>query len=327
MRFVDVPSPGGPEAMVLKQGPAPLPKAGEVQIQVQAAGVNRPDLMQRAGLYPPPHGASAILGLEVAGVVTAVSDGVRQWAVGDRVCALTNGGGYAELVTVPAGQCLPVPRGLDFVQAASLPETFFTVWSNVFDRGGLQAGETLLVHGGSSGIGSAAIQMAKARQAQVIVTAGTDDKCDYCLGLGADLAINYKKEDFVQSVKTFTHRAGADVILDMVGGDYVARNLAVAATDGCIINIAFQKGSDVKIDLMRLMMKRLTLTGSTLRARSAEDKTAIAAQLHQHIWPLLENGQIKPQVHKTFPLSEVGQAHRTLECGGVMGKLVLNLEL
>lgn len=325
MRFVATTGAGGPEVMQLQQGPTPQPGPGDLLIQVGAAGVNRPDLMQRAGLYPPPPGASPILGLEVAGVVAAVGDDVGHWRPGDRVCALTNGGGYAEFVAVPAGQCLPIPEGLTFEQAAALPETFFTVWANVFDRAHLQAGETLLVHGGSGGIGNAAIQMAKAWGAQVITTAGGETKCAACRALGADLAIDYRSEDFVSAVKDFTDNRGADVILDMVGGAYVERNLAAVAVEGRIVNIAFQQGSRVDVDLMKLMLKRITLTGSTLRPRSAAYKAEVARQLNRYMWPLIAEGRIGPQLYKVLPLDEVVQAHRLLEGGSVTGKLVLKV--
>lgn len=326
MRFVAVTRPGGPAVMQLEQGPVPEPAAGEVLIAVAAAGVNRPDLMQRAGSYPPPPGASPVLGLEVAGHIAKVGEGVTAWREGDAVCALTNGGGYAEFVSVPAGQCLPVPQGFSFAQAAALPETFFTVWANVFDRAGLQPGETLLVHGGSGGIGTAAIQMAKAWGAQVIATAGTAEKCRVCDMLGADLAINYHAQDFVQAVKTFTGDAGANVILDMVGGDYVERNLSAAAVEGRIVNIAFQRGSRVTADLIKLMLKRLTLTGSTLRARSSAYKATVAAELYQHMWPKLASGSVAPLLHATLPLADVVHAHQQLESGQVMGKLVLTVD-
>ncbi len=325
MKFIEVRAAGGPEVLQLASGSVPRPAQGEVLIAVKAAGVNRPDLMQRAGLYPPPPKASPILGLEVAGIVESVGDGVSQWQVGDSVCGLTNGGGYAEYAVLPAAQCLPVPKGLDFGEAAALPETFFTVWSNVFDRGNLQPGETLLIHGGSSGIGTAAIQMAKAWGATVIVTAGSDAKCEACKTLGADRVINYRTEDFVTAVKAFTAKAGADVILDMVGGDYVQRNLSAAAVDGRIVNIAFQQGSQVKLEVMPIMLKRLTLTGSTLRPRSAAYKAEIADKLRQHIWPLIEAGKIRPWVHRRFPLAAAGEAHGLLESGEVIGKLVLEL--
>ena len=325
MRFITTTGIGGPDVMRLEQGFAPQIGPHDLLIEVYAAGVNRPDLMQRAGFYPPPPDASPSMGLEVAGVVAAVGDDIIDWHPGDRVCGLTNGGGYAEYVAVPVGQCLPIPGKLTFDEAAALPETFFTVWANVFERAQLQPNETFLVHGGSGGIGSAAIQMAKAWGARVITTAGSDLKCKACERLGADLVINYHNQDFVSEVKSFTSKLGVDVILDMIGGDYVERNLAAAAVEGRILNIAFQKGSQVNLDLMKLMLKRITLTGSTLRVRSSAYKAEIANQLHRYIWPLIDTGRIRPQVYKVLPLSEVAQAHRLLESGEVIGKLVLSV--
>lgn len=307
--------------------PEPMPAPGEVLIRVRAAGVNRPDLLQRAGLYPPPKGASDILGLECAGEITALGDGVTDWKVNDPVCALLTGGGYAQYTTAPAGQCLPVPQGLDFVEAASLPETYFTVWSNLFDRADLKAGESLLVHGGTSGIGTAAIQIASQMGVRVLTTAGSPEKCLACLNLGAERAIPYKEQDFVVIARDFgaknTNIPGVDVILDMVGGDYVARNLQALAPDGRLVNIAFLNGSKVELDLMPVMLKRLTLTGSTLRARDPAFKAAVAQKLQRFIWPLLENTRIHPVVHATFPLSEADQAHRLMEAGTHIGKIVL----
>ncbi|MCX2830235.1 NAD(P)H-quinone oxidoreductase [Microbulbifer thermotolerans] len=325
MRFIDLPEYGGPEVLQLSEGEKPRPAAGEVLIKVAAAGVNRPDIVQRKGLYPPPPGASPIPGLEVAGEVVAVGEGAARWHVGDRVCALTNGGGYADYVTVPAGQCLPVPQGLSPVEAAALPETFFTVWSNVFDRGRLQAGEVFLVHGGSSGIGSTAIQLASQFGARVFATAGSDDKCRACESLGAERAINYRAEDFVEVVRAATDERGADVILDMVGGDYIARNMKAAAMDGRIVNIAYLQGAKVQVNMLPVMLKRLILTGSTLRPRSAEEKAAIAQALEEKVWPLIEKGKIRPQVYATFPLPEAAEAHRLMESGAHVGKIVLTL--
>lgn len=305
----------------------PMPAPGEVLIRVRAAGVNRPDLLQRAGLYPPPKGASDILGLECAGEIVAIGDGVTDWKVNDPVCALLTGGGYAQYATASAGQCLPIPQGLDFVEAASLPETYFTVWSNLFDRADLKAGESLLVHGGTSGIGTAAIQIASQMGARVLTTAGSPEKCLACLNLGAERAIPYKEQDFVAAAKDFgaknTNIPGVDVILDMVGGDYVARNLQALAPDGRLVNIAFLNGSKVELDLMPVMLKRLTLTGSTLRARDPAFKAAVAQKLKRFIWPLLENARIRPVVHATFPLGEADQAHRLMEAGAHIGKIVL----
>ncbi|SFB73991.1 putative NAD(P)H quinone oxidoreductase, PIG3 family [Microbulbifer thermotolerans] len=325
MRFIDLPEYGGPEVLQLSEGEKPRPAAGEVLIKVAAAGVNRPDIVQRKGLYPPPPGASPIPGLEVAGEVVAVGEGAARWHVGDRVCALTNGGGYADYVTVPAGQCLPVPQGLSPVEAAALPETFFTVWSNVFDRGRLQAGEVFLVHGGSSGIGTTAIQLASQFGARVFATAGSDDKCRACESLGAERAINYRAEDFVEVVRAATDERGADVILDMVGGDYIARNMKAAAMDGRIVNIAYLQGAKVQVNMLPVMLKRLILTGSTLRPRSAEEKAAIAQALEEKVWPLIEKGKIRPQVYATFPLPEAAEAHRLMESGAHVGKIVLTL--
>ncbi|MCX2778840.1 NAD(P)H-quinone oxidoreductase [Microbulbifer thermotolerans] len=325
MRFIDLPEYGGPEVLQLSEGEKPRPAVGEVLIKVAAAGVNRPDIVQRKGLYPPPPGASPIPGLEVAGEVVAVGEGAARWHVGDRVCALTNGGGYADYVTVPAGQCLPVPQGLSPVEAAALPETFFTVWSNVFDRGRLQAGEVFLVHGGSSGIGTTAIQLASQFGARVFATAGSDEKCRACESLGAERAINYRAEDFVEVVRAATDERGADVILDMVGGDYIARNMKAAAMDGRIVNIAYLQGAKVQVNMLPVMLKRLILTGSTLRPRSAEEKAAIAQALEEKVWPLIEKGKIRPQVYATFPLPEAAEAHRLMESGAHVGKIVLTL--
>jgi NADPH:quinone reductase len=323
MRYIDVKRPGGPEVLVVKEGPAPVPGSGEVLIRVHAAGINRPDIMQREGKYPPPAGASPILGLEVAGEVSAIGTGVSGRSVGERVCALTNGGGYAEFVTAPSGQCLLLPSGLPMDEAAALPETFFTVWTNVFDRASLKEGQTFLVHGGSGGIGTTAIQMAKNRGARVFATAGTEEKCAACRRLGAEIAVNYREKDFVPVLKEVTDGRGVDVILDMIGGDYVGRNLDLAATEGRIVNIAFQKGSTVKIDLMRLLIKRLTLTGSTLRARTDRAKAEIAAKLEAEIWPLIASGRIRPVMAATFLLEKVADAHRLMEEGNHIGKIVL----
>lgn len=323
MRYIDLPEHGGPEVMQLAEGEKPQPAAGEVLIKVAAAGVNRPDVVQRMGLYPPPPGASAVLGLEVAGEIVALGDKVQRWKPGDRVCALANGGGYAEFVAVPATQCLPVPEGLSMVEAAALPETFFTVWSNVFDRAELKAGEILLVHGGSSGIGTAAIQLGKNFGARVFATAGSAEKCAACEKLGAERAINYKSEDFVEVVREATGGHGADVILDMVGGGYVDRNIQLAARDGRIVNIAFLQGARVQVNMLPVMLKRLILTGSTLRPRTAEEKAAIASALEKKVWPLIEEGRIRPQIAATFPLGQAGDAHRLMESSGHIGKIVL----
>lgn len=323
MRFIDLPEHGGPEVMQLAEGEKPTPAAGEVLIRVAAAGVNRPDIVQRMGLYPPPPGASPIMGLEVAGEIVALGDGVERWQQGDRVCALTNGGGYAEYVAVPANQCLPIPDGLCLLEAAALPETFFTVWSNVFDRAQLQAGEAFLVHGGSSGIGTTAIQLARNFGARVFATAGSDEKCAACEKLGAERAINYRSEDFVEVMREATGGRGADVILDMVGGDYIDRNIKTAAVDGRIVNIAYLQGASVQLNMLPVMLKRLTLTGSTLRPQSAAVKAAIANALETKVWPLIEAGRIRPQVAATFLLEQVADAHRLMESSGHIGKIVL----
>ncbi len=325
MTVVEITESGGPE--VLKPATRPLtpPRAGEVLIKVAAAGVNRPDVIQRQGLYPPPPGASDIPGLEIAGAVVALGDGVDGWSTGDAACALVTGGGYAEYCAAPAAQCLPPPEGLSLIAAAALPETLFTVWSNVFDRAGLKQGESFLVHGGTSGIGTTAIQLAKAFGARVFATAGSDEKCAACLSLGADRAINSNDEDFVQAVKDETGGKGADVILDMVGGDYVARNIAALAADGRMVSIAFLKGAKVEVNLMPVMLKRLTLTGSTLRPRSVEFKAAIAQRLRKKVWPLIEKGRIKPVIHATFPLARAADAHRLMESSAHIGKIVLEV--
>jgi NADPH2:quinone reductase len=322
MRFIDIERPGGPEVLKLKRGALPTFGQDELLIQVAAIGVNRPDIMQREGRYPAPEGASPILGLEVAGFVAAVGRDAGPWRVGQRVCALTNGGGYAEFVSVPAKQCLSVPESLDFVTAAALPEALFTVWSNVYERGALGVGETLLIHGGSSGIGTIAIQMARITGARVYATAGSDAKCRVCEKLGALRAINYREEDFVEVMKQITGR-GADVILDMVGGTYIQRNIQAAARDGRIVNIAYQMGSVAEVNFMPVMMKRLTLTGSTLRARSAVEKASIARHVSRKIWPAVLAERIKPIIHKVFPLEEVALAHQELETGDVIGKIVM----
>jgi NADPH:quinone reductase len=295
-------------------------------IEVAAAGVNRPDVLQRQGGYAPPPGASDIPGLEVAGRIVAVGEGAGAWKVGDSVCALVAGGGYAEYCAAPAPQCLPVPGKLDLIHAAALPETFFTVWTNVFDRGRLLRGETFLVHGGSSGIGTTAIQLAHAFGTRVIATAGSDEKCDACRKLGADIAVNYRTGDFAANVMEATEGKGADVILDMVGGDYIAKNLSCLAVEGRLVQIAFLKGSKAEINLLPLMMKRQTLTGSTLRPRSVAQKAEIAQALREKVWPLLEAGKVAPVIHKTFPLAQAADAHRLMESSAHVGKIVLLTE-
>ncbi|AFV00768.1 NAD(P)H-quinone oxidoreductase [Simiduia agarivorans] len=325
MRFVDLPQFGAADVMRLADGPAPVAGPGEVLIRVAAAGVNRPDVVQRLGRYPAPAGHSPILGLEVAGHIAALGDGVTGFAIGQAVCALTNGGGYAEQVTVPAGQCLPAPAGLSLIQAAALPETLFTVWGNVFERARLQPGERLLVHGGSSGIGTTAIQLAVAHGAEVYATAGSAEKCRACEQLGARAAINYREQDFVTELKARVPE-GLDVILDMVGGDYVARNLELAAVEGRIVNIAFLQGPKVDINLLPVMLKRLTLTGSTLRAQPNAAKASIASALHSKVWPWLESGKIRPVIHATYPLAQVAEAHKLMESSRHVGKIVLTVD-
>ncbi len=323
MTCIEIAGFGGPQVLTPATRPRPRPAHGEVLVRVKAAGVNRPDIIQRQGHYRPPPGVTDIPGLEIAGTVVGCGDGVAGWRAGDALCALVAGGGYAEYCVAPAPQCLPVPGGLDMVQAAALPETFFTVWTNVFERAALKPGETLLVHGGASGIGTAAIQMASRLGARVIATAGTPEKCAACEDLGAEKAVNYKDADFVEAAREFGGGKGVDVILDMVGGDYVARNIQALARDGRLVSIAFLKGSKVALDLMPVMLKRLTLTGSTLRPQSVERKGEIAAALKERIWPLISSGDIKPVVHSTFPLAEAAQAHHLMESGRHIGKIVL----
>ena len=325
MRYINISEHGGPEVMEIKEGEAPDPGKSEVLIKVHAAGVNRPDVMQRQGLYPPPPSASPILGLEVAGEVVATSKDVSAWSVSDRVCALTNGGGYAEYVAVPAGQCLPVPAGLPMEEAAALPETFFTVWANVFDRARLKPGERFLVHGGSSGIGTTAIQMAKSLGSRVFTTAGSAEKCAACQRLGADVAVNYHEQDYVKVLKEATDGQGVDVILDMVGGDYVARNLELAAKDGRIVSLSFLKGSRVQIDMIHILLKRLIITGSTLRPLSSEAKAGIAEKLYAKIWPLIESREIKPLIAARFPLEDAAESHRLIESSKHIGKIILTV--
>jgi len=325
MRAVEISKYGAPEVLMLVQRPDPVPAAGEVLIAVEAAGVNRPDVVQRLGKYPPPPGASDLPGLEVAGVVAALGDGVAGWSIGDPICALLAGGGYAELAAVPYEQCLPIPTGLSAIQAAGLPETFFTVWTNVFQRGKLQAGETILIHGGSSGIGTTAIQLAKACGAHVLATAGADDKCAAIRDLGADHVFNYRAQDWVVEGKRVTDGRGVDLILDIVGGDYIARNLDLLAIDGRLVQIAFLKSAKAEVDFSLLMRKRLTMTGSTLRPRTPAEKGAIARELQQHVWPLIERGVVAPVIHQVFPLAEAAAAHRLMEESTHIGKLILQV--
>jgi len=323
MQVIEISRPGGPEVLVPATRPVPVPGVGEIVIRVAFAGVNRPDALQRTGSYVPPPGASDLPGLEASGHVAAVGPGVSRWAEGDRVCALLPGGGYAEYVACPADHALPVPQGMDLRAAACLPETFFTVWSNVFRRGGLQAGERFLVHGGSSGIGTTAIQLAAVRGARVFATAGSDDKCAACTGLGAERAINYRTEDFVEVLKA---EGGANLILDMVGGDYLPRNVQALADDGRLVQIAFLQGPKVTLNFAQLMVRRLTITGSTLRPQSVAAKAAIARDLKHEVWPLLAAGRIAPVIDSEFPLADAAGAHARLESSAHIGKIVLKVE-
>jgi putative PIG3 family NAD(P)H quinone oxidoreductase len=323
MRHIAVEEPGPPDVLVLATGPVPAVPDDGVLIKVVAAGVNRPDVSQRRGTYPPPPGASPILGLEVAGHIVVRGPHAGPWQVGDAVCALVAGGGYAEYCAAPASQCLPVPAGLSMVEAAAVPETYFTVWTNVFQRGRLAAGETILIHGGTGGIGTTAIQLARAFGARVFTTAGSDAKCDVARALGAEVAINYHEQDFVDEVRSHTGGAGVNVILDIVGGPYLARNIASLAMEGRLVQIAFLEGSRVEVNLDRLMRKRLTLTGSTLRPRSSSEKGAIARELYERVWPLLAEGRVRPVIDRTFPLAEAVAAHARIESSAHVGKIVL----
>jgi putative PIG3 family NAD(P)H quinone oxidoreductase len=325
MTAIGIDGKGGPEVLKPVARPVPRPGERELLIRVEAAGVNRPDVLQRQGLYPPPPGASDIPGLEIAGEVVEIGPGASRFSAGDRVTALVTGGGYAEYCVADERAALPFPEGFDAVQAAALPETFFTVWLNVVERGGLKADETFLVHGGSSGIGTTAIQIARALGATVYATAGSAEKCAACETLGARRAINYREEDFVAVLKQETDGRGVDLILDMVGGDYVDRNIQIAAEEGRIHQIAFQTGSKVTVDLMRLMLKRVTLTGSTLRARPMEVKGYVARRLHESVWPLLERGAIKPVIDSAFSLAEAAQAHARMEKNAHIGKIILTI--
>jgi len=325
MIAIEIREPGEPDVLVPAERPRPSPGSGEVLIKVGAAGVNRPDVFQRRGRYPPPPGASDIPGLEIAGTIEALGADVRDWRVGDPVCALVAGGGYAEYCTAPAPQCLPVPRGLDVAAAAAIPETFFTVWTNVFERGRLQAGESILVHGGSSGIGTTAIQIARARGARVFATARTAEKCAACERLGAERCINYREADFVDVVNKLTGGRGVDVVLDMVGAEYFPRNLDVLAVEGRLVEIATLRGVKAELNIQTIMHRRLTVTGSTLRARPVAEKGAIARAVREHVWPLVESGAVKPMVFKTFPLRDAASAHRLMESGDHIGKIVLTI--
>ncbi len=327
MRVIEISSFGPPDVLRVAERPDPVAAAGEVLIDVAAAGVNRPDLRQRMGKYPPPPGASDIPGLEVAGTVAAVGAAVTGWREGDSVCALVAGGGYAERVAVPQEQCLPVPAGLSLIEAAAIPETFFTVWTNVFDRGRLQAGESILIHGGTSGIGTTAIQLAKARGARVFTTAGTDEKCDAARQLGADVALNYRTTDWVAALNEATGGRGVDVILDMVGGDYLPRNLDLLAVEGRLVQIAFVRSPKAEVDFSVLMRKRAWITGSTLRSRTPAEKGDIARALRAEVWPLIEAGTVRPVIHRVFPLAQAAEAHRLLESGTHIGKIVLDARI
>ena len=323
MIAIEIEQPGGPEVLRAVERPTPQPHSDEVLVRVEAAGVNRPDMMQRLGKYPPPPGASDIPGLEIAGTVEALGHGVTTLRVGDRVCALVAGGGYAQYCAAPAVQCLRVPEGLDIVKAAAIPETFFTVWTNLFQRGGLRAGERVLVHGGTSGIGTVAIQLAHAFGAIVFVTAGSREKCAACRELGAAVAINYKEDDFVEVVRRETDGAGVNVVLDIIGGDYVARNIDCLGMNGRLVQIGAQAGPRVSLTLTPILQRRLTITGSTLRARTVEEKGALARDVERHVWPLLASGRVAPVIDRTYPLTEAAEAHRRLESSAHIGKIVL----
>jgi NADPH2:quinone reductase len=325
MKAVEISTPGGPEVLKLTERPVPVPKSNEILIKVAAAGVNRPDVMQRYGKYPVPPDASDLPGLEVAGEVLAKGDAVKMWKIGDKVCALVHGGGYAEYCVAPQVQALPVPKGLSMVEAASLPETFFTVWGNVYDRGKLAPGESLLVQGGTSGIGVTAIQMARATGNRVFATAGSDEKCAACVRLGAEKAINYRTQDFAAEISAATGGKGVNVILDMVAGDYVPKELKILADEGRLVFIAFLRGHKTELDINEVMRRRLTITGSTLRPRPVEFKGYVARNLREKIWPLIEAGKIKPEIYKTFPLGQASEAHRLMETSEHIGKLVLSV--
>lgn len=323
MTAIGITGPGGPEVLVPEIRPVPKPGPGEILVKVAAAGVNRPDVLQRQGRYDPPPGASLLPGLEIAGEIAALGEGVDDWRVGDKVCALLAGGGYAEYAVAPAGQVLPIPKGLSMAEAAGLPETVFTVWTNVFERGALKPGESLLVHGGASGIGSTAVQLAKTLGARVFATAGDDDKCRAVERLGAELCVNYRLQDFVAEIKTATGGRGVDVVLDMVGGDYIPRNIELLAADGRHVSIAFLQGPKATLNMFPVMTKRLTLTGSTLRARPVAEKTRLAQAVQENVWPLIETGAFRPVVHATFPLALAADAHRMMEASTHIGKIIL----
>jgi len=323
MNYIQIEKHGDPEVLKLHSMPIPEPGPGEVLIKVAAAGVNRPDVMQRKGLYPPPPGATDVPGLEVSGTVVSVGQNVSDPPINSEVCALVTSGGYAEYCLAAASICLPVPEKISLVNAAGIPETFFTVWTNVFERGQLKAGESLLVHGGSSGIGTTAIQLGKAFGATVYTTAGTPEKCEFCKKLGADAAINYREQDFSEEIKRLTEGKGVNVILDMVGGPYFPKNIRLLADEGRLVQIALMQGSKAEVDFRSLLLKRVTLTGSTLRPRSVEEKTKIAQALQKNVWPLLESGAIRPIIHQTFPLKQASEAHRLMESSAHIGKILL----
>ncbi|TWD48224.1 NADPH2:quinone reductase [Agrobacterium vitis] len=327
MRYIDVSAPGGPEVMRVADGPLPTARPGEVLVKVEAIGINRPDVAQRQGSYPPPKDASPIMGLEVAGTIVALGEGVRDFAIGDKVCGLANGGGYAEYCVLPVGQTLPWPKGYDAIKAAAVPETFFTVWANLFQMAGVTEGETVLIHGGTSGIGTTAIQLAKAFGADVFTTAGSAEKCAACEKLGAKRAINYKTEDFAAVIKAETDGKGVDIILDMIGAAYFEKNIASLAKDGCLSIIAFLGGAVAeKVNLGPIMVKRLTVTGSTMRPRTLEEKRAIRDDLLSEVWPLLEQGTVAPVIHAVLPFEQVAEAHRQMEESNHIGKIVLTLQ-
>ncbi|SFU65331.1 NAD(P)H-quinone oxidoreductase [Nitrosospira multiformis] len=323
MLVIEIQHPGGPEVLAPASHPVPKPGPGEILIKVAAAGVNRPDILQRRGLYPPPPGSSEIPGLEVAGEIVGSGEGATRFKLGEKVCALVAGGGYAEYCAVHENNALPIPSGLDMIEAAALPETFFTVWTNLFQRGKLKSGETVLIHGGTSGIGTTATMLAKAFGAVILTTAGSEEKCRACVALGADFAINYRTQDFVEEVRKFTDGKGVDVILDIVAGDYVARNYKAAALNARILQVGIQNGAAKELNLMPMLAKRLTHTGSTLRSRTVAEKAQIAQELEQQVWPLLHQGKIKPQIFKTFRLEEAAEAHALMESGAHIGKIVL----
>jgi NADPH2:quinone reductase len=325
MRYIEVESYGGPEVLHLREGFEPVPQDNEVLIEVYAAGINRPDCAQRQGTYPPPKGVTEVLGLEVSGVIRRCGANVQRWKVGDKVCALIAGGGYAEFAVAPEGQCLPIPKNLNWVEAAALPETFFTVWANLFESGKLQRGDSVLIHGGAGGIGTTAIQLAKAFGARVFTTVGKKESVAVCLRLGAERVIQYKTEDYVEVVKAATQNQGVDIILDMVGGDYFGRNLEALAPLGRLVQIATLRGATAELDLRKMMFKRLTITGSTLRSRSISEKKRLAQDLEKNVWPLIDRGDLHPVIYKSFPLENAREAHELMESSSHIGKIVLTV--